>query len=237
MLRWSLYDKKQTEKTIRDFGDLNSRILDHIKLVCLGSSIGVDLRHLNHLKTDDNSKKLGFDMDATLKMTRGECLDHAQSLEVMNPEWIEQLRLTQHVDGEFAVLTCSGTHILEETRTYVPFPQSPHELDPRTQARVDELAGLLQQPKEQVFRIPRCIGWKFVSLQNRIAFLFEIPQNMKPEPVSLMTLLKDLDIKVSLGGKFQLAHGLAKCIAQLHMVRWVSILFATSEIVLILSGS
>ncbi len=237
MLRWSFYDKKQTEKIVRDFGDLNSRIMDHIKLVCLGSAIGVDLQHLNHLKTDDNSKKLGFDVDATLKLTVGETQDHAQSLEIMNPKWIEQLHHTQHVDGEFAVLNCIGARVLEESRTYVPFPQTPHGLDPRTKDRVDALARLLQQPKEQVFRIPRCIGWKFVSSHNRIAFLFEVPPDVKPQPVSLIKLLENLDMKMSLGGKFRLAHSLAKCMAQLHMVRWVGMQSATSVIVLILEGS
>ena len=222
MLRWSFYDKKQTEKIIRDFGDLNSRILDHIKLVCLGSTIGVDLRHLNHLKEDDNSKRLGFDLDATLKLTVGESQGQAQSLELMNPQWIEILRHTSHVEGEFAVLDCGGVYMLQETRAYVPFQQTPHALDPRTQDRVDALARLLQQPKEQVFRIPKCVGWKFVSLQNHIAFLFEVPRGVKPHPVSLVKLLEDPSMKVSLGSKFQLAYGLAKCMAQLHMVRWVS---------------
>lgn len=237
MLKWSLHDKKLTEKTISKYGEHNRRILEHVKLFSLGTSIGDGFRHLNHLKTDDSSKKLGFHLDASLKMNVGECLHPAPSLEVMNPEWIDQLRLMQHSDGVFAVLKFRDTHVLKETRTYVPLPQTPHKLDCRTQARVDELARLLRQPKEQVFRIPRCIGWKYVSLQSRIAFLFEIPQNMKPEPVSLITLLEDRDIKVSLGGKFQLAHGLAKCIAQLHMVRWVSILLLTSELVLIPPGS
>ncbi|KAK0513088.1 hypothetical protein JMJ35_004074 [Cladonia borealis] len=212
MLRWSFYDKKQTEKIVRDFGDLNSRIMDHIKL------------------TDDNSKKLGFDVDATLKLNVGETRDHAQSLEIMNPEWIDQLHHTQHVDGEFAVLNCIGARVLEESRTYVPFPQTPHGLDPRTKDRVDALARLLQQPKEQVFRIPRCIGWKFVSSQNRIAFLFEVLPDVKPQPVSLIKLLENLDMKMSLGGKFRLAHSLAKCMAQLHMVRWVHESFRSENI-------
>ena len=222
LLRWSLYDKKQTEKTIRDFGDLNSRILDQIKLVCLGSAIGVDLRHLNHLKEDDNSKRLGFDVDATLKLTVGESQGNAQSLELMKPQWIELLRHTKHVEGEFAVLDCDGVYMLQEARAYVPFPQTPYALDPRTQDRVDALARLLSQPKEQVFRIPKCVGWKFVSLQNHIAFLFEVPRGVKPHPVSLVKLLEDPNLKVSLGSKFLLAYGLAKCMAQLHMVRWVS---------------
>ena len=228
MLRWSLYDKKQTEKTIREFGDLNSRILEQIKLVCLGSAIDVDLRHLNHLKEDDNSKRLGFDVDATLKLTGGESQANAQSLELMNPHWIELFRHTKHVEGEFAVLDCDGVHMLQEARAYVPFPQTPYALDPRTQDRVDALARLLQQPKEQVFRIPKCVGWKFVALQNHIAFLFEVPRGVKPHPVSLVGLLDDPNLKVSLGSKFMLAYGLAKCMAQLHMVRWVSRLFHTT---------
>ena len=207
---------------VRDFGDLNSKILDHIKLVCLASAIGVDLRHLNHLKEDDNSKKLGFDLAATLTLTVGESQGHTQSLELMKPQWMEILRHTQHVEGEFAVLDCDGAFMLREARAYVPVDQTPHTLDPRTQNRVDALARLLQQPKEQVFRIPKCVGWKFVSLQNQIAFLFEVPKGVKPHPVSLVKLLEDSNMRVPLGSKFQLAYGLAKCMAQLHMVRWVS---------------
>lgn len=230
LIRWSLRDKKHTENLLQEYSDLNGRIHEQIKLICLGSSIGLDLRHLHHLKTDDNSRKLGFDIDATLKLSIGESNIDATSLELTSPRWTDLLSAATSGQGSFMVLKDNDTFVLQESRFYAPLPQQTHDIDPRTRDRVEALARLLRQQKEQVFRIPRCIGWKFVPSLKHIAFLFEIPQGVTPKPVSLLQLLGDVDVKLSLGSKFHLALGLAKCMAQLHMVRWVSIVFPTVRI-------
>ena len=220
-IRWSFRDKKQTEKLLQEYGELNGRTHEQIKLICLGSSNGLDVRHLHHLKTNDNSKQLGFDIDATLKLSIGQSDDNTQSLELSDPQWSALLAQTNTSSGSFMVLGSDTSSVLQEMRSYTPFPQQPHEVDPRTRDRVDSLARLLQQQKEQVFRIPRCIGWKFIALQKQIVFLFEIPQGVAPRPLTLLQLLGNAGLKLSLRSKFQLALGLAKCMAQLHMVRWV----------------
>ena len=227
LIRWSLRDKKHTEKLLQEYGDLNGRIHEQIKLICLGSSIGLDLRHLHHLKTNDNSRTLGFDIDATLKLSIGASDGDATSLELTHPRWTNLLSSATSGQGSFMVLKGNDTFVLQESRSYAPLTQETHHIDPRTRDRVESLARLLRQQKEQVFRIPRCIGWMYVPLQKQIAFLFEIPQGVTPEPISLLQLLGIADMKLSLGSKFQLALGLAKCMAQLHMVRWVSIGFLT----------
>ena len=222
LIRWSLRDKKQTEKFLQEYSDLNGRIHEQIKLICLGSSIGLDLRHLHHLKTNDNSRKLGFDIDATLKLSIGASDVDATSLELTHPRWKNLLSTATSGQSSFMVLKDNDAFVLRESRSYAPLTQHTHDIDPRTRDRVESLARLLRQQKEQVFRIPPCIGWMFVPSQKQIAFLFEIPQGVTPKPISLLQLLGNADMKLSLGSKFQLALGLAKCMAQLHMVRWVS---------------
>jgi hypothetical protein len=88
--------------------------------------------------------------------------------------------------------------------------------------RIDALAKLLHQPKELVFRIPRCIGWKYTKAEQTIAFVFDLEKPVDCAPTGLLALLSDNTMKISLGDKFRLALGLARCISQLHMVHWVS---------------
>jgi hypothetical protein len=111
---------------------------------------------------------------------------------------------------------------LQENRSYDEHRHvSSKEIDPRTRDPVDGLAKLLQQPKEYVFCIPRCVGWKYIPTSRRISFAFEIPDDVTTEPLSLRRLLDSTEFKPELGDKFQLAFGLARCIAQLQMVNWV----------------
>lgn len=88
--------------------------------------------------------------------------------------------------------------------------------------RIDALAKLLHQPKELVFRIPRCIGWKYTKADQNIAFVFDLEKPVDYAPTDLLTVLSVNTMKISLGDKFRLALGLARCISQLHMVQWVS---------------
>jgi len=85
---------------------------------------------------------------------------------------------------------------------------------------------LLQQPKEHVFLIPRCRGWRYITGQERIAFVFDIPSGYEPSPLSLLDLLRSPKAKLSLNEKLQVAFGLARSISQLQMVRWVGLAFS-----------
>lgn len=200
---------------------MNAVILEHIQLVCFGSTFGIDLKHLEHLQSNNNSKMLGFDVNASLRLTMSGVQDNPSNLELPS-HWLDFLQQSTLVDEQFAIVNSNGTCCLQESRYYTPLPQNLTEVDLRTRGRVNALASLLQQPKEQVFRIPRCIGWSFIPQRSQIAFLFEIPKGSNPQPSTLLKLLDNPDLKLPLGKKFNLAHGLARCIAQLHMVRWVS---------------
>ena len=94
VLRWSFRDKKRMETILRDFTDINSRIHEKIKLCCLASSLGLDLRHLLRLRDDDNSKRLGFNIDAALKITSINSEKLAgDSLELKDVFWDGKLNL------------------------------------------------------------------------------------------------------------------------------------------------
>jgi hypothetical protein len=132
------------------------------------------------------------------------------------------INTSKPVEERFGLMQVNGMRFLQENRSYDEHRHgtSSTEVDPRTRDRVDGLAKLLQHPKERVFCIPRCVGWKYVPSARRIAFAFEIPADVTTEPVSLRRLLDGTE-KPELGDKFQLAFGLARCIAQLQMVKWV----------------
>lgn len=219
MVRWSFRDKKRADTIVSNFAELNCGIHEHIKLLCLGSSVGIDIKHLERLQNDKNSQDLGFNTDATLRLTSSNAKELPGTLEL--PDVWTKILGGQVAPYHFVIFEIDGTNLLRENRVYEGRDEQVNDLDPITRSRVDALAKLLHQPKEQVFRIPRCRGWKYIGSQKRIAFVFENPSAQSSKPISLQELVASNNEKPSLGSKFLLAHGLAKCVAQLHMVRWV----------------
>ncbi|MCJ1327910.1 hypothetical protein MMC10_004585 [Thelotrema lepadinum] len=230
-LQWSLYNKKRVEATIRKFSELNARVLGHIELLCLGTSVGVDLQHLKRLEEDPNSKKLGFHIDAKLKLTAGNMEKSNGVLEVVNPNLVSSLQSAKKIEDRFAILVWAGKSTLIEYRSYSPDSPVAIEMDSRTRTLIEDLANLLHQPTEPIFRTPSCTGWTHTLFANQIAYMFAIPQGVKPEPRSLLALLSyDESFRPSLSDKFHLAHQLARCISQLHLVKWVHESFRSENV-------
>ncbi len=227
--RWSFQDKKRVKAIVDEVGDQNNRVHEKIKLWCLASQLGVNVQHLQRLQQDAISRQLGFDVDATLRLTQWDALNALSSLELTDSSWNNYLQPITPVanQGKFATFTKGETVYVQEGHDYEFEARSPADvLDGRTRKKVDDLAKLLHQPKEQVFRIPRCVGWKFMPMQKSIGFVFEMPSTQDAQPISLLRLLSSSEAKPELGDKFRLALNLARCISQLHMVKWVSMLSA-----------
>lgn len=227
--RWSLQDKKRTEEIIKEFSELNGRIHEHIKLWCLASSIGLNIQHLRRLQDDENSIQLGFDVDATLQITASECNTTDLSFELADQDWLDAMRNAtplEDLGNSFSLVEHDGKAFLQESRTYERIPQSlgappsSAEIDQRTERRINNLARLLHQPKEKIFCIPHCIGWKYLPGRNSIPFVFEIPAGCLPKPMSLHRILEEKP-NLTMGHRYKLALALANCIKQLHMVKWV----------------
>ncbi|GAP82493.2 putative protein kinase-like [Rosellinia necatrix] len=230
-LRWSLLDKKRVEVIVRDFSELNGRIHENIKLWCLGTSVGVNLQHLKRLENDHSSRALGFDVDARLQMATRLAQTIPMTLE-QNDGLVQQRILDVKEYGDkFGVFTWEGKPVLVEYRSYAPESPVPIELDDRTRDLVDQLANLLHQPKEIVFRTPCCEGWVRQMQQNRVIFMFAIPETVDPTPVSLLKVLSVNDqAPPSLSQRFQLAVKLSRCISQLQLVKWVHESFRSENI-------
>jgi hypothetical protein len=226
LLRWSLRDKKRVEAILQSFKDRNSRLKKKVELWCLASQLGVSPEHLMHLQTDESSKKLGFDQDASLRLAQWDAGKMANSLELLDPSWESYLKEIHPIDnqGMFAMFTKNNVAYIQENHHYdaMATPTTPgHDVDARTRGRIESLAKLLHQPKEQVFRVLPCVGWKYLPRQSSIAFVFEVQPKPIGATVSLQRLLLNTDLRPELGDKFRLALGLSKCIAQMHMVQWV----------------
>lgn len=209
---------------VDELGDQNHRVHEKIKLLCLASQLGVNVQHLQRLQSDAISRQLGFDVDATLRLTQWDALNAMSSLELTDPSWNHYMTPIKPVanQGKFATFTKDGTAYVQEGHDYEFEAKSASDvLDGRTRKKVDDLAKILHQPKEQVFRIPRCVGWKFMPAEKSIGFVFEMPSTPDAQPISLLRLLSSSDVKPELGDKFRLALNLARCISQLHMVKWV----------------
>ncbi|RYP44849.1 hypothetical protein DL768_008748 [Monosporascus sp. mg162] len=230
-LRWSLLDKKRLESIVREFSELNSRIHESIKLWCLGTSIGVDLHHLRRLENDHNSRALGFNIDAKLQLAASQAQEMSQSLEIKDAELDQRFKDVKSVEDRFGVLEWRGKPMLVEYRSYQAESPVPVEMDSRTRYLVDNLANLLHQPKEIVFRTPCCTGWACQMQRNRVAFMFAIPDAVEPTPVSLLNILSDVSPPPALGQKFWLAVRLSRCISQLQLVKWVHESFRSENVV------
>ncbi|KAF4414310.1 hypothetical protein CGCF415_v009574 [Colletotrichum fructicola] len=165
-IKWSLMDKKRVGTIIEDFSELNSRIHESIKLWCLGTSIGVNLQHLNRLETDDNSRALGFDVDARLQLTISQSQTTATSLEMNDPSLRRCVENARGFGGKFGIFDWEDKAYLVEYLSYSPESPVPVPLDDRTRALVDMLANLLHQPKEIAFRTPSCHGWIFNKIHD-----------------------------------------------------------------------
>ncbi|KAL3444375.1 hypothetical protein BJX65DRAFT_319991 [Aspergillus insuetus] len=131
--------------------------------------------------------------------------------------------------GTLTTFTKDGTSYLQENHEYLA---DDTVVDPRTRLKIESLASLLHQPKEQLFRILPCVGWKYLPAQSSIAFVFEIQPPPLGSPVSLQRLLFDRLDRPELGDRFRLALGLSKCIAQLHMVQWLHESFRSDNVLL-----
>lgn len=237
LIRWSFQDKKRTEEILKDFSDLNSRIHENIKLWCLASSIGLNMQHLQRLQNDENSIQLGFDIDATLQITASEANTSSSSFELIGQPWLEALRRATPVEDRFALVRYENKTFLQEHRRYDGAHDPFAGVDERTKLRIDDLAKLLHQPKEKVFCIPRCVGWKYIPGRSSIAFVFETPEGCQPGPISLYRLLDMKTVKLTLGQRFRLALALAKCITQLQMVKWVHESFRSENVLFFPLGS
>ena len=118
LLRWSLRDKKRVEVIVQNFRDMNGRIHEKVKLWCLASQLGVDLQHLQHLQNDKNSRLLGFDIDATLRLTAWDAESLPGTLELPDMSWQEVLRGEENLNERFSTSKTSASTLLVERFPY-----------------------------------------------------------------------------------------------------------------------
>lgn len=221
--RWTLRDKKRMKVIIVNFGELNTRILENIKLWCLGNTFGVDLQHMRRIESNTHARQLGFDVDARLQLAAKDADIPRQSLEILDNSITFDLRNCRIIEEKFSIMSYKNESLLVEYRSYAPGAPTLVDLDPRTRDLIDRLANLLHHPKETVFRTPPCTGWVDDPLNNRVALLFELPANSDPQPMSLLRILSPAArfTRPSLSCRIGLAHSLARCISQLQLVKWV----------------
>ena len=222
LLKWSFRDKKDISAVVGKFADVNDRLLEMIRFWSLASAIGVDLRHLEHLQKDEDAVMLGLHEDASLALTLSDTGNAPRNFE-LDECWDGVLQESGTMGDPFAVFQWNGRHILRENCLSLPIEAA--SIDPQTRNRINSLTQLLHQPKEELFCILRCEGWRVLPHSERITYLYEIPVGREPEAESLLRLLNNAtttNVCPSLDVKFNLAYSLARSIAQLHMVKWAS---------------
>ncbi|KAL5040750.1 hypothetical protein BDW71DRAFT_201914 [Aspergillus fruticulosus] len=220
---WSLRDKKRVEAILLSF-DRNSRLKRKVELCCLTSQLGISPDHLRHRRTGESSKQLGFDKDASLRLAQHSAETGKLTSLELSSAWDPHLRDRRCRTSRLVYRFGPQSYNQENHRYKALLPaddNSRSSLDPRIKDRIESLARLLHQPKEQLFRIPP------VSDQDSIAFIFELESPLGA-PVSLQRIRFLSKFVPSLGDKFQLALGLSQCMAQIHMVQWGCTIWLTT---------
>ncbi|KAF5667504.1 het-s domain-containing protein [Fusarium denticulatum] len=230
-LRWSLYDKKSAKDIIDRYADRNNNLYRIVQLNSFASGIGVNLQHLENMQHNQAAKQLGFDETAGLQLlAQAATVGMADDFEISDDFTVGCTDVTR-IEDRFVTFNKISNSYLQDTCEY---KVNSNEIDHQTRSRLNGLVALLQQPKGQVFRIPKCIGWRFLPSTREIAFIFESPGAPRTQPQSLLRLFDDPGIKPSLQDKFNLAHNLATSISQLQMVQWVHESFRSENILFFL---
>lgn len=227
LIRWGLRDKSKATAVVNHFTELNNRLLEKVQFLSLASAIGVEFLHLERLQQDSDSIQLGFDDDASLKLTISDTQMISESFE-LDSSWETVLQDTKRIENHFAIFEWSGRNMLQENCLYISGTEP--QIEPQTRNRINALTKLLHQPKEQLFCILPCQGWRYLQHQKRIAYIFEMPSGTGTTPKSLLRLVGEPSLQPALGAKFNLAYGLARSIAQLHMVKWVHESFRSENV-------
>lgn len=230
-LKWALWEKRKLQSIVSNFTKSNDKVYIQVQLLCHASSVGVDLRHLDRLANDENSKKLGYDLPAQLHLTTTGQHTIQGSLEINNEVLFRRLAAVSSATSGLSLVELSTSASLVEFRNYAPDRTEAVPLQDRTRNRVEQLARLLHQQKDAVFRTLTCKGWSLDSRLNRVAFLFDIPPNMEGIPCSLLQLYDLKAIRPSLGERLDLAKHLANSISGLQLVDWVHESFRSENIV------
>ncbi|CZR45149.1 uncharacterized protein FPRO_15676 [Fusarium proliferatum ET1] len=230
-LIWSLYDKRSAKDIIDRYADRNNNLYRIVQLNSFASGIGVNLQHLENMQHNQAAKQLGFDETAGLQLlAQAATVGMADDFEISD-DFTFGCKDVTRIEDRFVTFNKSRTSYLQDTCEY---KVNSSEIDHQTRSRLNGLVALLQQPKGQVFRIPKCIGWRFLPSTREIAFIFESPGAPRTQPQSLLHLFDDPGIKPSLQDKFNLVHNLATSISQLQMVQWVHESFRSENILFFL---
>lgn len=220
-IRWSLWEKGRLETIIKNFSVENDKLHKQVQMMCHATSIGVKLTHLDRLKTNEHSKRLGFDMPAQLQLKVTGMETSAVSLQLRGDELYRSLATCVRIESKFAVLNHLGEKRLVEFRNYAADKHEYVPLEGRTHERVERLAYLLRQRKDPLLQALSCNGWTLDTQRNQVAFLFVIPEDTEGMPSSLLSVYEKQDLRPSLGERFTLAKGLASSVGELHLVKWV----------------
>jgi hypothetical protein len=204
----------------------NEKVNAQVELLCHATSVGVPLRHLDRLKTNEHSRKLGFDLPAQLHLNAAEIQKPIGSLQIKDEELFRTLTACSKDVSGLAVIENSKNTLLVEFRNYAPDKADSVPLGGRTKERIELLAHLLGQRKEAAFHTLSCQGWMADAHDNQIAFLFSIPDGAEPNPVSLLNLFGAKSARPFLGDRLRLARSLTTSICEFQLVKWVRLSFA-----------
>jgi hypothetical protein len=165
LFKWTFRDRKRVAAILRSFEDRNARLKSKVEFWCFVSQLGASVDHLKHLQTNVSSRKLGFDRDASLRLTQYSLpgsREQARALELTDPSWNQHIKEIQPIkyQGSLTTFTKDGTTYVQENHEYIG---QDTVIDLRTRHKIESLTSLLHQPKEQLFRILPCVGWKYLA--------------------------------------------------------------------------
>lgn len=230
-MRWAIWDKKGAQRIVEEFEEWNERLRQMIETVWWPLPFFSTSAQLLILEQDQDASTAGLLGSISLRRL---LVPDAKP----NGEAIKTLNIPRdqfHPQETFQSLT-TGTIVGQEGFAMVEYkeyePNGDGSIDTVVTKRIRQLALLLHDQDDPRFKVLRCAAFFNDRANNRFGFAFSIPDDLKPQPISLSTQLLVKGIRPNLGARLKLAHALAESLQLLHSVGWIHKSLRSENIVL-----
>ena len=119
LLKWIFRDKKDIADIIGRFSEVNDRLMEMVRFWSLVSDIGIDLRHLQYLRNDEDATNLGFHADVSLALVVSD-VNYVPSSFELDRTWNVVSKDSKKIFDRFATFQWNDQYVLHESCVRFP---------------------------------------------------------------------------------------------------------------------
>ncbi|KAG0130178.1 hypothetical protein HOY82DRAFT_389402 [Tuber indicum] len=235
-LKWALSNREKLESLARDHGDWVGRLMEVMKLTLFTrDAFSLNLDELRDFQGKD-ARTLGMSKITTTRMfildpSQGETVELDPKLITNTPQGHSRFptsAVSLVGEGDLRNGKYNNQNVLIEYKSD-PEPQQGSSNPEVAKARIQLLSKLLgvecrhdEPTKSNNFTL-RCLGFFREAGECRYGLAFALPQDRKPEPMSLHIAIGSLTgrSRPTLGQRFAIAHDIGYTLIEWFLVGWV----------------